>query len=215
MKFPPTSLALCLALIWLPVSRVAAVTRIYVAPQGNDANAASVERPLATPHAARDQARRIVARGLSEPIEIIFAAGTYTLKSPLELRPEDSGTEKFPITWKSSPGATVVWSGGRAIPSKWSQGADGIWHVDLTGVGPDAWNFRQLFVAGKRATRARFPNADAPNPFLYATGGDLDHAMRRSTSCPNGASSISGTPSRKWMPRPAASTSPTASVTQK
>ncbi len=30
---------------------------------------------------------------------------------------------------------------------------------------------------GKRATRARFPNPDAPIPFLYATGGELDHAL--------------------------------------
>ena len=93
MKFPPTSLALCLALIWLPVSRVAAVTRIYVAPQGNDANAASVERPLATPHAARDQARRIVARGLSEPIEIIFAAG---LSRTLRMLPPFPGFSTTP-----------------------------------------------------------------------------------------------------------------------
>jgi hypothetical protein len=49
--------------------------------------------------------------------------------------------------------------------------------VDLTGIGPDEWNFRQLFVDGNRATRARFPNADEKNPFLYATGGDLDHAI--------------------------------------
>jgi hypothetical protein len=166
-----------LALALLPAARVAAVTRIHVAPQGNDAHAGTTERPLATPQAARDHARRIIAQGLAEPVEIVFAAGTYRLASPLELRPEDSGTEKSPVTWRAASGATVVWSGGRAIPQKWSKAADGVWQVDLTGVGPVAWNFRQLFVAGKRATRARFPNADAPNPFLYATGGDLDHAM--------------------------------------
>jgi hypothetical protein len=70
-----------------------------------------------------------------------------------------------------------VWSGGRAIPQQWSKDADGVWQVDLTGIGPAAWNFRQLFVNENRAIRARSPNADAPNPFLYATGGDLDHAM--------------------------------------
>ena len=30
---------------------------------------------------------------------------------------------------------------------------------------------------GKRAIRARFPNADEANPFLYATGGGMDHAI--------------------------------------
>ena len=150
---------------------------LYVSPQGSDANAGTVESPLATPRAARDKVRRSIAQGLTAPVEILFAAGTYTLASPLELRPEDSGNEKFPITWQAAPGARVVWSGGLAIPQKWSNGVDGVWQVDLKGIGPDAWNFRQLFVNGKRATRARFPNADAPNPFLYATGGDLDHAI--------------------------------------
>ena len=39
MKLYPAALTVCLALILLPASRVAAVTRIHVAPQGNDANA--------------------------------------------------------------------------------------------------------------------------------------------------------------------------------
>jgi len=169
-------IAACIAQVSLPLALVAA-TQVHVAPHGNNANAGTAEKPLATAQAARDKVRGIIAQGLTAPVEIVFAAGTYTPASPLELRPEDSGSGKFPVTWKAAPGAKVVWSGGRAIPPKWIKGADGVWQVDLKGVGPDPWNFRQLFVEGKRAVRARFPNADTPNPFLYATGGDLDHAM--------------------------------------
>ena len=45
------------------------------------------------------------------------------------------------------------------------------------------WNFRQLFVDGDRAVRARYPNATAANPFLYTTGavgnpkGAFDHLV--------------------------------------
>ncbi len=165
-----------MALALVPVSLVAA-TQICVAPQGSDANAGTAESPLATPRAARDKVRRLISRGLAGPVEIVFAAGTYTLESPLELRPEDSGTEKYAVTWKAAPGAKVVWCGGLAIPGKWSRGQGGVWQVDLRGIGPEGWNFRQLFVDEKRAIRARFPNADAPNPFLYATGGDTDHVL--------------------------------------
>jgi hypothetical protein len=154
-----------------------AATTIHVAPQGNDTNSGTAESPLATPHAARDKVRQIISKGLAEPVDIVFTSGTYTLNSPLELRPEDSGTDKFPITWKAAPDAKVVWSGGLAIPKKWRKGDGGVWQVDIMGTGPDDWNFRQLFVDGKRATRARFPNADAKNPFLYATGGALDHVI--------------------------------------
>lgn len=157
--------------------RLAAATVIHVSPQGNDANAGSAESPLATPQAARDKVRALASKGLTEAVEIVFAAGTYTMAGTLELRPEDSGTKDFPVTWKAAPGGKVVWDGGLAIPAKWSKDEGGIWQVDLKGIGPDGWNFRQLFVNGKRATRARFPNADAKNPFLYATGGDLDHAI--------------------------------------
>ena len=165
-------------LAMLPIALNAA-TGIHVAPPplGNDTYTGGAAAPLATPHAARDKVRRIITKGLTEPVDIIFAAGTYPFDAPLELRPEDSGSAEFPITWKSAPGARVVWSGGLAIPKKWCKGDDGVWQVGLKGIGPDGWNFRQLFVDGKRATRARFPNADAPNPFLYATGGDMDHAI--------------------------------------
>ena len=44
-----------------------------------------------------------------------LAAGTYTLGSTLELRPEDSGTDKFPVTWKAAPGAKVVWCGQNSV----------------------------------------------------------------------------------------------------
>lgn len=173
-SFVGAAAAFALALL---TSSLGAATTIHVAPLGNDSNPGTVERPLLTPQAARDRARRVIAQGLTAPVEIVFAAGTYRLTAPLELRPEDSGTEKFPVTWRSAPGASVVWSGGLVLPQKWTKAADGVWQVDVTGVGPGTWNFRQLFVAGKRAIRARFPNADAPNPFLYATGGDLDHAI--------------------------------------
>lgn len=158
----------------LGVSLSAAI-EIHVdpAPRGDDTNPGSKERPVATPQAAQKQLRRIISKGLAEPVEVIFAAGTYFLDAPLELRPEDSGTGEFPVTWKAAENAEVILSGGRPIIGKWTKGENGIWHTTL----PAKWNFRQLFVNGNRATRARFPNVSMPNPFLYATGGGMDHVI--------------------------------------
>gem|GEM_PF-3058326 len=155
----------------------ARVAVLHVSPLGDDAHEGTVDRPLATPTRARDRARRMIAQGLTAPLDIVFGGGTYRSGLPLELRPEDSGSSTFPVTWRAAPGARVVWCAGRVIPSQWRRGEGGVWQVDLSGIGPTAWAFRQLFVDGKRATRARFPNVDAPNPFLYAKGGDLDHAL--------------------------------------
>lgn len=150
---------------------------IHVSPLGNDTNPGSAAQPLATPQAARDKIRELITNGLNESVDVIFAKGTYQLATPLELTPEDSGTAAFPITWKAQTGANVIWSGGLTIPAHWKKQEDGIWQVDLSGLGPANWNFRQLFVNEQAATRARFPNADEPNPFLYAIGGDLDHIL--------------------------------------
>ena len=86
---------------------------------------------------------------------------------------------KYPITWKAVSGAKAGLSGGRLVTGTWSKGEDDIWHIDLAGIGLGAkeWNFRQLFVNGRRMTRARFPNVSEANPFLYATGGGMDHVI--------------------------------------
>ncbi|MGL5018644.1 MAG: hypothetical protein ACRDBP_10940, partial [Luteolibacter sp.] len=121
----------------LLVSPLAAAVEIHVSPKGDDANPGTSDRPLATPQAARDKLRQVISKGLTEPVNIIFAAGNYLLPSPLELLPADSGTENSPVTWKAAPGAKVIWDGGLPIPNKWTRGENGVWQVDLTGIGPD------------------------------------------------------------------------------
>ena len=167
------------ALTLLPAGNLSAVTEVHVSTQGDDSQPGTVEKPVATPRQARDLVRKIIANGLQSPVEVIFAPGTYELESTLELRPEDSGTASCPVTWTArEPGAVIV-SGGRRLKGTWTRGDHGIWSLDLKAASPadEPWNFRQLFVDGKRAIRARHPNADEANPFLYATGGDLDHIL--------------------------------------
>ncbi len=154
-----------------------AAASIHVSPAGDDANPGTAERPVATLQKARDLARERIKAGLKEPVNVVFVAGTYRMDAPLELRPEDSGSAEFPITWKAADKARVILCGGRPITGRWIKGDDGVWHVNLPTTGSGNWNFRQLFVNGKRATRARYPNASSENPFLYATGGAIDHLM--------------------------------------
>ncbi|MCU0785455.1 MAG: right-handed parallel beta-helix repeat-containing protein, partial [Verrucomicrobia bacterium] len=172
--------SLLAALVLLPAPLFAA-TGIYVAPApaGNDANPGTALQPVATPQGAQVRVRALIAAGLTNPVEVIFAAGTYEISAPLELRPEDSGTAAFPITWKAATNGTVILSGGKKITGTWTNGGGGIWFTDLTGVGlgPNQWNFRQLFVNGQRATRARYPNVTQSNPFLYATGGNTNYVI--------------------------------------
>ena len=90
----------CIAMIAAAVS--AGATEIYVSADGNDANPGTPAQPLATVQAAQTNVRALIAAGLSEPVDVIIRGGTYYLDSPLELRPEDSGSAAFPITWRAA-----------------------------------------------------------------------------------------------------------------
>ena len=153
---------------------------IHISAAGDDANPGTADQPVASLHAAQVLVRQRLSEGQKTPINVLIHPGTYELDRPLVLDPRDSGTAACPVTWRAAdPANPPVLSGGRRITGRWIKGEAGVWHVDLEGIGlgEGAWNFRQLFVDGKRATRARFPNADQDNPFLYATGGDMDHAL--------------------------------------
>ncbi len=102
---------------------------------------------------------------------VVLKGGTYFLARPLVFGAEDSDT-----TWTAAPGETVVISGGRAITG-WTKG-DGVWTAQV----PEGFRFNQLFIDGKRRTRARTPNAgefyhvdgeltlDKPTRLKYAEG---------------------------------------------
>jgi len=157
---------LCLGLlVFLGASPALAVT-LYVAPEGNDQwtgrqqrpNAAGTDGPLASLAGARDAVRRLKAQGaLTEPVHVVVADGTYALREPLLLGPEDGGTPQCPIVVEAAPGARPVFSGGRRITG-WKPGPDGTWSAQVPEVAQGKAYFEQLYVNGRRATRARSPN---------------------------------------------------------
>jgi len=139
---------------------------IYVTPDGNDAwsgrlekqNRAGTDGPLASPAGARDAVRRMRTAGtIKGKVEIVFAGGTYQLKEPLILTPEDSGTEKAPVFFKAAKRASPVISGGRKITG-FKTDSNGIWSATIPDAGAGKWKFEQLYVNGRFATRARTPD---------------------------------------------------------
>jgi hypothetical protein len=81
------------------------------------------------------------------------------LSEPLRFGPEDSGTKKHPVVYAAYPGEKPVLSGGRAIAG-WKPGEGKRWVAKLTAGKDGPWRFTQLFVDGKRQTRARLPDTD-------------------------------------------------------
>jgi parallel beta-helix repeat protein len=109
--------------------------------------AVSPAGPIKTLAEARDAARIQRRSGVTGPITIMIGAGTYFLPETLVLGPEDSDT-----IWEAVHGEHPIISGGRTI-SGWTKASGATWTADAPGP-----YFRQLFVNGSRATRARTPN---------------------------------------------------------
>ena len=139
---------------------------LYVSAEGNDQwsgrlaqpNKKRTDGPVASLAGARDKIRRLKSQGaITEPVQVIIQDGTYVLSEPFILVPEDSGTKECPISYEAAVGARPVFTGGRVITG-FKRGENGIWQTHIPEVANGEWYFEQLFVAGRRAVRARTPN---------------------------------------------------------
>ena len=134
---------------------------LYVSPSGNDSWSGTTDKPsgsdgpLASLNGAKNALRKI--RSTGDTVKVLFKSGRYEISRPVIFTPEDSGSAKSPITYQAAPGARPVISGARRIVG-FKARADGLWEAQIPGVREGRWYFEQLWVNGRRATRARTPN---------------------------------------------------------
>jgi hypothetical protein len=153
--------AFCLALslfIFSSLTALAGAPAFYVAPNGNDtwsgtrgtSNFRKTDGPFATVQHALQ-----AARAPGGPATIYLRSGFYSLSEPIVLLPQDSG-----LTIAAYKDEKPILSGGRRISGWKSVEADGrtLWAADLPEVRSNHWYFRELWVNGRRAVRARYPN---------------------------------------------------------
>jgi len=155
---------------------------VHVSPTGHDGwtgrlaqpNADLSDGPVPSLALARDRVRGLRAadggRRRGEAVRVVVADGTYFVKEPLVLGPEDGGTEDAAVSYEAAPGARPVISGGRRITGfREGTGDDaGLWIIDLPQKNPA--RFEQLFVDGRRAVRAREPD---DGTFIVEAAGEV------------------------------------------
>jgi parallel beta-helix repeat protein len=135
----------------------------YVSPSGNDswsgtkAEPSALDGPFASISRAKEAVRSLKAQGKPGAATVYLRGGVYELSEPLIFKPEDSGTSVEPILYKAYRSETPVISGGKKITG-FAKLENGAWTATLPEVKAGKWNFRQLFVNGKRCIRARTPN---------------------------------------------------------
>jgi hypothetical protein len=132
------------------------IHEFYVSPAGSDSNPGSKKEPFLTIQRAQKAVREQLSMTKPGDITVWLADGTYALSETLHFGPEDSGQGQSFVHYRAEKGANPVISGGMEI--KGWQRKDGFW---IARVPPEIskQGFRELFIDGKRATRARHPNS--------------------------------------------------------
>ena len=129
---------------------------IWISPKGSDFNDGTRQSPKATLTSALRQARewrRTEDNRIQGGITIYMEGGTYAFHEPVFIRPEDSGTKESPTTIRSVGDEKVILSGGISIKGWKKQGK--VWVADVPAFNGRPLDFRQLWVNGKKAVRAR------------------------------------------------------------
>jgi hypothetical protein len=148
---------------------------IFVAPNGDDANPGTMAQPLKTVAKARDVVRAMTA-SMTADITVYLRGGTYPQTSTLTFANADSGKNGFYVKYIAYQSEQPIITGGKAITG-WTLSSAGNGIYSASNVTTP---FRQLYVNGVKAIRARSPN--------LGTNGAL--AFNRITGADNTAQNI-------------------------
>ena len=167
---------------------------VCVSPSGSDTHSGALASPLRTLHAAVKavRSRRAGTPPAQSPATISLRAGTYHLGDEggaLALHAGDSfltfegyaGEEASVsgavlldgLSWTSPPAAAAAHGSSSTTPGAHIATLTAAQAAGLDGKGIDGKGMRALRVDGRRATRARFPNAN-PELDLFPKGYILD-----------------------------------------
>ncbi|WP_435132768.1 L-rhamnose mutarotase [Formosa sp. A9] len=168
--------AFCFSIVLLlGVVYNACATEIWVSINGNDTHEGTKVAPLATLNMALRKARelrRLKDSGIANGIRIILLEGTYFLNTPIFIRPEDSGTATSPTIIEAYKDSKPIISGGMRVPNwKKAGSVNGlksgtVWVADAPKQAGTLLNYRQLWVNGVKATRAKSTTGSKMNRIL-------------------------------------------------
>lgn len=123
----------------------------YVSPNGDDANSGTISSPFKSIEKAQMTVRDLIP-SMTSDIYIYLREGNYNLSKPITITPTDSGKIGFRIIYTNYKNENPVLNGGVDIKN---------WQVDgnrwKANIGTGL-NFRQIYVNGERAIRARSEN---------------------------------------------------------
>jgi hypothetical protein len=123
----------------------------------------SKKHPYSTLAQARDAIRAAKKSGSQEEWTVHLNKGIHPISETVVFEPDDSGTESAPVIYKGAGSQTVI-SGGITVGG-WKKATDDTWEADLPlNTDGTPLYFESLYVNGRRAVRARYPDTGFLNP---------------------------------------------------
>jgi hypothetical protein len=132
----------------------------YVAPDGDDANPGTADRPFKTMIRARDAVRVLKIgqqSGAVKDIIVMLRGGRYYVARPICFDVNDSSNYGRTITYRNYPGETPVLIGGVRIDG-WKRFKDNIFAARVPFLGTGLFDLQQIFENGTPDWPARTPN---------------------------------------------------------
>jgi len=126
----------------------------YVAPTGSDTNSGTMTHPFQTVSRAQTAVRAVNA-GMTGDITVYLRGGRYEISSTLSFTSADSGDKGFHVIYRSYPGESATISGGKQVEGWSPVSGKAYWTAPVPTADGFADYFRQLYVNGIRADRAR------------------------------------------------------------
>lgn len=197
-RLGPILLAVALACLSSAPTAVArpAHVQVWVSPHGSDqTGTGSTQHPYRTLQRAQRRVRRITAGAAAPAVTVRLRDGTYRMRRPLRLRPDDSGRPGRPVTYRAASGDAPILSGALRITgwSRWREDP-AIWRARV----PADAESRDLYVDGERAQRAR--SGEYPAGFRPAwNGGGSDSGIEYlPTLAPDGLNPVGWGDPTRW-----------------
>ncbi len=141
---------------------------IYIASTTKDGGRGTMKKPVGTVQEAHILAAKYFG---NRAINFIFMDGTHYLDETIVILPEHSGSEEYPVTYKAQNSGKATISGGKKLSLEWEKYRDGIY---MAKVEAGMTSIDQLYVNGKRAVMARYPNV-VENKNVFDTWGLVRH----------------------------------------
>ena len=139
--------------------------KIFVSPQGDDANMGTLKAPVKSFDAAKMIARKSAGK---QPVVVTFADGIYYLPKTVTFTASDSGTAEAPVIYQAANERGAVLSGGVKLNLSWKPYKGGILQAQV----PADLETEEMFINGERQILARYPNFDPSAKYFDGYAAD-------------------------------------------